>query len=177
MGVIMGALMIHGLAPGPMLIQSQPTLFWAVIASMFVGNLLLIVLNVPLLPLFVALLRIPQRVLAPLILVFCIVGAYSLNNSAADAVVMSVFGVLGWLLRKAKLDPAPFLLAFVLGGLFERSIRQAMLIGGGSPMIFIHKPISAALLALALVVVLIPPLRRLWRRKSAHREASFESTR
>ena len=159
MGVLMGALMIHGITPGPMLLQSQPALFWGVIVSMFVGNMMLIVLNVPLLPVFVALLRIPQRILSPLILVFCVVGAYSLNNSTTDIVTMGVFGVLGWLMRKARLDPAPFLLAFVLGGLFERSFRQSLLIGGGSPMIFLQKPISAALLAAAALLLVLPLVR------------------
>lgn len=160
MGVIMGALMIHGVVPGPMLMINQPALFWGVIVSMFVGNLMLIVLNVPLLPVFVSLLRIPQRVLSPLILVFCVVGAYSLNNNTFDVVLLAVFGVIGYLMRKVRLDPAPFMLAFVLGGLFERSLRQALLIGGGSPMIFIQKPISAVLFA-AVVVLLLAPLVRL----------------
>ena len=159
MGVLMGAFMIHGIAPGPMLLQSQPALFWGVIASMLIGNLMLIVLNVPLLPVFVALLRIPQKILSPLILVFCVVGAYSLNNSTTDVVMMVIFGLLGWVLRKVRLDPAPFLLAFVLGALFERSFRQSLLIGGGSPMIFLQKPISLALLSVAALLLLLPIAR------------------
>ncbi len=167
MGVLMGALMIHGITPGPMLMQTQPALFWGVIVSMFIGNLMLIVLNVPLLPVFVALLRIPQRILSPLILVFCVVGAYSLNNSPADVAVMAVFGVVGFGMRKARLDPAPFLLAFVLGGLFERSFRQALLIGGGSPLIFVQKPISLTLLIVAAGLLLLPLLRFVFARRGS----------
>lgn len=164
MGVMMGALMIHGVVPGPMLMVNQPTLFWAVIVSMFIGNIMLIVLNIPLLPLFVSLLKIPHRILLPLILVFCVVGAYSLNNSTFDILLLAIFGVIGYLLRKVNLDPAPFLLAFVLGGLFEKSFRQALLIGGGSPMIFLQKPISACLLAVVVVLLFLPVLRLILRR-------------
>ncbi|MCC7426875.1 MAG: tripartite tricarboxylate transporter permease [Alphaproteobacteria bacterium] len=159
MGVIIGALMIQGIAPGPMLVAQRPDLFWGVIASMLVGNLLLLVLNVPLLPLFVALLRVPQRILAPMILLFCVVGSYSLQNSAFDVLLVGIFGILGWSLRLVKLDPAPFMLAFILGELFEKSVRQALLIGVGSPMIFVQKPISAVLLASAVLVLLWPLLR------------------
>lgn len=166
MGVIMGALMIHGLAPGPMLMQNQPRLFWGVIVSMFIGNLMLVILNVPLLPLFVSLLKIPHKVLSPLILVFCVVGAYSLNNNVFDVTLLVVFGVAGYLMRKVDLDPAPFLLAFVLGGLFERSFRQALLIGGGSPAIFLQKPISAVLLLCAAAMVLWSLFRLLSERKA-----------
>ncbi|MGG5822010.1 tripartite tricarboxylate transporter permease [Falsiroseomonas sp. HW251] len=159
MGVMIGALMIQGIAPGPMLAAQRPDLFWGVIASMLVGNVMLLVLNIPLLPVFVALLRVPQRILAPLILLFCVVGAYSLQNSAFDVVMVGIFGVLGFLLRLVKLDPAPFMLAFVLGELLEKSLRQALLIGIGSPMILVQKPISATLLVMAALVLLWPALR------------------
>jgi putative tricarboxylic transport membrane protein len=159
MGVMIGALMIQGIAPGPMLAAQRPDLFWGVIASMLVGNVMLLALNIPLLPAFVALLRVPQRILAPLILLFCVVGAYSLQNSAFDVVMVGIFGVIGFLLRLVKLDAAPFMLAFVLGELLEKSIRQALLIGIGSPWILVQKPISAALLALAALVLAWPLLR------------------
>jgi putative tricarboxylic transport membrane protein len=162
MGVIVGALMIQGIAPGPQLVKTQPGLFWGVIASMLIGNLFLIVLNVPLLRVFVALLRVPQRLLSPLILLFCIVGAYSLNNSTFDVLAVVVFGLIGFVLRKADLDAAPLMLAFVLGEMLERSFRQALLIGAGHPSIFVTKPISAALLACAAAIL----LRALWRRVS-----------
>ncbi len=159
MGVMIGALMIQGIAPGPMLAAQRPDLFWGVIASMLLGNVMLLVLNIPLLPAFVALLRVPQRILAPLILLFCVVGAYSLQNSAFDVVMVGIFGVMGLLLRLVRLDPAPFMLAFVLGELFEKSLRQALLIGIGSPMILVQKPISATLLAMAALVLIWPTLR------------------
>ena len=159
MGVIMGALMIQGIAPGPMLMQSQPTLFWGVITSMFIGNAMLIVLNVPLVGVFVKLLQIPQRMMSPLILLFCVIGAYSLNNSEQDVLMMAVFGILGYVMRKVRLDPAPLMLAFVLGSLFEGSVRQALLIGGGSPMIFLQKPIAATLFAAAALLFVVPIAR------------------
>ncbi|HEV7265495.1 MAG TPA: tripartite tricarboxylate transporter permease [Falsiroseomonas sp.] len=149
----------EGIAPGPMLATERPELFWGVIASMLIGNLMLLVLNVPLLPAFVSLLRVPQRILAPLILLFCVVGAYSLQNSAFDVMMVAIFGVVGFLLRLVRLDPAPFMLAFVLGELLEKSIRQSLLIGLGSPMILVEKPISAALFALAALVLCWPALR------------------
>ena len=165
MGVMVGALMIQGIAPGPLLAAQHPELFWGVIASMFIGNLMLLVLNIPLLPAFVALLRVPQRLLAPLILLFCIVGAYSLQNSAFDVMMVGIFGVLGFLMRLVRLDPAPFMLAFVLGELLEKSLRQALLLGMGSPRILFEKPISAALLAFAALVLLWPLLKLLTPRK------------
>lgn len=160
MGVIIGALMIQGITPGPQLVQAQPRLFWGVIASMIIGNLFLILLNVPLLRVFVALLRVPQRLLSPMILLFCVVGAYSLNNSALDVVAVAVFGMAGFVLARAGFDAAPMMLAFVLGDLFERSVRQALLIGGGRPAIFVEKPIALALFACAGAVLLWPLLRR-----------------
>ncbi|MBA3776766.1 MAG: tripartite tricarboxylate transporter permease [Betaproteobacteria bacterium] len=160
LGVILGALLIHGIPTGPTLITNHPELFWGVIASMLVGNTLLVILNLPLLPIFVALLRIPQPILLPLILLFCVVGAFSLNNNVMDAIVMSALGIAGYLLRKGGFDAAPLILAYVLGPLFERSVRQALLIGYGSPMIFITKPIAAAFVVASVLVLLIPYVRR-----------------
>jgi putative tricarboxylic transport membrane protein len=153
--------MIHGIAPGPALLSSHPDLFWGVIASMLVGNALLVILNLPLLPIFVALLRIPQTILLPLILLFCVVGAFSINNNTLDIVAMGAFGLAGYVLRKGGFDPAPLVLAFVLGPLFERSVRQALLIGYGSPTIFVTQPIAAAFVAAAALVLLYPLMRRL----------------
>jgi putative tricarboxylic transport membrane protein len=160
LGVILGALMIHGIAPGPNLITTHPSLFWGVIASMLVGNALLVILNLPMLPLFVALLRIPHMILMPLVLLFCVVGAFSINNNTLDVITMAAFGFAGYALRKGGFDPAPFVLAFVLGPLFERSVRQALLIGYGSPSIFITQPISAGLVGAAILVLLYPILKR-----------------
>lgn len=160
LGVILGALLIHGIPVGPMLITNSPELFWGVVASMLVGNVLLVILNVPLLPIFVALLRIPQPILLPLILLFCIVGAFSVNNNVTDAIVMGGLGIAGYFLRKGGFDPAPLILAYVLGPLFERSVRQALLIGYGSPTIFITEPIAAAFVAASVLVLLLPYARR-----------------
>lgn len=164
LGVILGALLIHGIPIGPSLIENRPDLFWGVVASMLVGNALLVVLNVPLLPVFVAMLRVPPRVLLPLILLFCVIGAFSLNNNPTDVLAMAAFGVVGWLLHKAGFEPAPLLLAYVLGPMFERAVRQALLIGYGSPTIFLTEPIAASFLALALLVLIGPALLRRLRR-------------
>jgi putative tricarboxylic transport membrane protein len=164
MGVMMGGLLIQGIQPGPMLIQQRPDLYWAVICSMFVGNVMLVILNVPLISVFVRLLAIPFAILSPLIIVFCVIGAYSLRNSTFDVALMLAFGVIGWLMRYARLDPAPLVLAFVLGDILERSVRQALLVGMGSPAIFVTRPISAGLLALAAILLAWPLVRALMRR-------------
>jgi putative tricarboxylic transport membrane protein len=160
-GIIMGALLIHGISPGPRLIVDHADLFWGVVTSMFIGNAMLIVLNVPLVGVFVSLLRIPQTVMAPFILMFCGIGAYSLNNSVDDVLSMAGFGLLGYGLRKTGFDPAPLLLAFVLGSLLEQNLRQGLLIGYGSPAIFIEKPIAAFFLAAAVLGLLWPLASRL----------------
>ena len=164
-GVIMGALLMQGITPGPRLIYDHPELFWGVVASMFIGNVVLVILNVPLIGLFVALLRIPQSILNPFIILFCGVGAYSLNNSVTDVLAMTGFGIVGYVLRKARFDPAPLLLAFVLGALLEQNVRQGLLIGLGSPLIFIQSPISATLLAFAVVVILAPLVKAIVARR------------
>jgi len=160
MGVMLGALMIKGMAPGPQLAATQPQLFWGAVTSMFVGNLMLLVLNVPLVSVFVQLLRIPRYVLSPLIVLFCVAGAYSVGNSGFNVMVMVTFGFVGYALRKADYDPAPFLIAFVLGSIFENSLRQSLLIGQGNPLVFLRSPIAAAVFALTAVVLLWPLIRR-----------------
>jgi putative tricarboxylic transport membrane protein len=171
MGVIMGALLIHGVTPGPKLIVEHPQLFWGVVTSMLIGNLMLVILNVPLVGVFVSLLRIPNAILSPLILLFCVIGAYSLNNNATDVVVMMLFGGLGYGLRKLHFDAAPMLLAFVLGSIFEKSLRQALIIGYGDWLTFVHRPISAAFLAVTLLLVGWPLLRRGWERATRRQGA------
>ncbi|HYF54649.1 MAG TPA: tripartite tricarboxylate transporter permease [Salinarimonas sp.] len=173
MGVMMGGLLIQGIQPGPRLLETRPDLYWAVVCSMLIGNVMLIILNVPLISIFVRLLRIPFGVLSPLIIVFCVVGAYSLRNSAFDVGLMLVFGVVGWLMRAARLDPAPLILAFVLGDILERSVRQALLVGLGSPMIFVTRPISAALLTLAALLLLWPAARWCLARRSGKRRTGL----
>jgi putative tricarboxylic transport membrane protein len=155
MGVVLGALMIHGVNPGPQLYVERPELFWGVIISMVVGNLMLVILNVPLIGLFVRLLRIPSGVLSPLIVLVCVIGAFSMNNNVIDVFAMFVFGLLGFLMKRASVDPAPLIVAFVLGTMFESSLHQSLSIGYGNPAVFVQRPISAVLLALSAAVIVL----------------------
>lgn len=155
MGVILGALMIHGVAPGPQLYIERPDLFWGVIASMVIGNLMLIVLNVPLIGIFVRLLRVPPGILSPIILLICIVGAFSINNSSTDVFAMFVAGLAGYLMKKSLIEPAPMIVAFVLGTMFESSLHQSLAIGYGSAWVFLERPISATLLAAAVLIAVL----------------------
>lgn len=167
MGVMMGALMIQGIAPGPALASQHPELFWGVITSMFIGNVILVLLNVPLIRLFVRLLDVPMRLMAPAIMLFCIVGAYSLNNNWLDVLVMVVFGALGLFLRIARFDPAPLVIAFVLGEVFEGSVRQALLISGGEMGIFVSSPLSIGFAVAVVLVLALPALQAIFRRRTA----------
>jgi TctA family transporter len=160
-GVIMGALLMAGVTPGPRLIVDHPEMFWGVIASMFVGNAILVVLNVPLVGLFVSLLRVPRAVMAMLILFFCVIGAYSLNNNMFDVATMLVFGLAGYGLRKTGFDVAPLLLAFVLGRLFEESLMQGLIIGHGEVGAFFASPLSAFFLAITVLILGLPLVLRL----------------
>jgi putative tricarboxylic transport membrane protein len=167
MGVMMGALMIQGIAPGPALATQHPELFWGVITSMFIGNVILVLLNVPLIRLFVRLLDVPMRLMAPAIMLFCIVGAYSLNNNWLDVLTAMVLGALGFLLRLGRFDPAPLVIAFVLGEVFEASVRQALLISGGELDIFVSSPLAAGFVAAAALVLVLPLAQRLLGRRAA----------
>ena len=165
-GVIMGALLMAGVTPGPRLIVEHPELFWGVIASMFVGNLILVVLNIPLVGLFVSLLRVPRTVMAVLVTFFCVIGAYSLNNSLFDVGAMLAFGLVGYGLRKSGFDVAPLLLAFVLGELLEESLMQALIISRGNLGAFVSSPLSAGFLLAAILVLTLPVvLSRVLRRR------------
>lgn len=159
-GVIMGAILMAGVVPGPNLIVERPEMFWGVIASMFLGNIMLVALNIPLVGAFVALLRVPRGPMAVLIVAFCVVGAYSFNASLFDVAAMIGFGVLGYWLQRAGFDTTPLLLAFVLGALFEQSLRQGLIIGYGEPAVFLESPISAAFLAVAAALTVGPPVVR-----------------
>jgi TctA family transporter len=164
MAMMMGALMVHGIAPGPQIIAKQPELFWGLVSSMWIGNVVLVLLNLPLIWLWVKLLTIPYRILFPAIIVFCCIGAYSLKNSVADVAIMAVFGVIGYVLRKLRCEPAPLLLGFILGPMLEENFRRTMLVSGGDLTVFVTRPISASLLAVAAVLLLavtLPALRRL----------------
>jgi len=164
MAVLLGAFIIHGIQPGPLLMGKYPQVFWGTIASMYIGNVFLLILNLPLIGLWVQLLRVPYLLLFPLILVFTLIGTYSLSNNSTEILIMVLFGVIGYFMRKLRYDGAPFLLALILGPLLETSFRQSLIIG--SPAIFFQRPISAGLLGFALLVLTLGPLLRM-NRKSA----------
>jgi putative tricarboxylic transport membrane protein len=162
MALMVGAMTIHGIVPGPQVMTKQPELFWGLITSMWVGNLMLVIINLPLVGLWVRLLRVPYRMLFPAILIFCAIGVYSINNAPADAVMVAAFGLVGYWLSKHDFEPAPMLLGFVLGPLMEENLRRAMLIARGDPTTFLVRPISGSLLAIAallLVVAVLPMIR------------------
>ena len=153
--VMLAAIMVHGVAPGPLLIQQQPALFWGFIASMYVGNVMLLILNLPLVGLFVNILRVPYPYLYPAILVFATLGVYAVNNSVVDVWIMLVTGVLGWVLRKLDFETAPVVLGVVLAPLLELSLRQSLAMSDGHYGIFVQRPISATLLAVGAALVLL----------------------
>ena len=165
LAILMGALMIHGVQVGPMLIQAHPDLFWGVVTSMYIGNAMLLILNLPLIGLWVQVLRVPYAILFPLILLFCLIGSYSLNNNIGDMIVMIVFGIVGYLMRKYKYDAPPLVLAFVLGPIMEQSLRRSLLISNGSPFIFLQRPISAALIIFVIFLLVFPLIPRLKKKK------------
>jgi putative tricarboxylic transport membrane protein len=154
MAMLFSAFIIHGVQPGPMLIKSSPDVFWGLVASMYVGNAMLVLLNLPLVGVWVQLLRIPYRILMPLILLFCLIGAYSLNNSTFEVSLMVFFGGMGYLMRKFGFEAAPLVLAFIMGPLLEQNLRQSLLISGGSFAIFVTRPIACTTLVIALVLLL-----------------------
>ena len=157
--LIFAALLIHGIRPGPLLVAQQPQLFWGLIASMYIGNVMLLVLNLPLIRVWVRLLQVPYGLLAPFIIVFVLVGAYSVNNSAFDVGVAVAFGLVGYVLRKLHFEPAPLVLAMILGPQLEASVRRALIFSRGDVLIFFERPISAVLMTLA-VLMLLSPLAR-----------------
>src|SRR6187397_1425619 len=163
MALMVGAMTIHGIVPGPQVMTKQPELFWGMVASMWLGNLMLVVINLPLVGVWVTLLRVPYRLLYPSIIVFCCIGIYSINNSPTDVVIAAIFGLVGYWLTKHDFEPAPLVLAFVLGPLMEENLRRAMLIARGDATVFITRPISGVLIALAvglLVLSALPMIRK-----------------
>ena len=151
--LLFAALMIHGIQPGPFLIPEHPDVFWGLVASMYLGNIMLLIINLPLIGVWVQVLKVPQWLLFPLILLFCIIGAYAINNSFFDVGVMMFFGVLGYVMRRFEYEAAPLVLAFVLGPIFEKSLRQSLKLSGGSFSIFFTRPLSATLLVLAALLL------------------------
>lgn len=154
MGLVLGALIIHNVTPGPLMLTQHPEIFWGVIASMYVGNVMLLILNLPLIGVWVKLLQVPYSILAPLILLCCLIGSYSLNNNAADVFIMIIFGIIGFVLKKYEYDLAPIVLALILGPIIERSFRQSLVLSRGSLFIFFQKPISAGCLVITALLLL-----------------------
>jgi putative tricarboxylic transport membrane protein len=157
--------MIHGLQPGPLLVKEHPDFFWGVVTSMYLGNILLLFLNLPLIPLWVKVLKVPYPILFPLIVLFCVVGAFSLNNSPMDILVMTVFGVIGYLMRKLQYEGAPMVMAFVLGPLLELNLRRSLIVSDGSFAIFFTRPISAGILIIACLILSLSFLSKLRQKK------------
>jgi putative tricarboxylic transport membrane protein len=165
MALMVGAMTIHGIVPGPQVMTKQPELFWGMIASMWLGNLMLVVINLPMIGLWVRLLRVPYRLLAPSILVFCAIGVYSINNAPVDVIIAGVFGLIGYWLIKHDFEAAPALLGFVLGPLMEENLRRAMLIARGDVTVFVTRPISGGLLAVSLFLLIIAVLPMIRKRR------------
>jgi putative tricarboxylic transport membrane protein len=162
--MIFAALLIQGVTPGRLLLKDHPDLFWAVIASMYIGNVLLLVLNLPLVGLWVQLLKVPYSILAPVIVLICSIGVYSMKNDVSDVMMMVIFGVVGYIFRKLQFELGPLLLAFVLGRILERSLRQALLISRGDLSIFFTRPISATFLTIVILMIFAPIPMVLYRR-------------
>lgn len=156
MAILLGAFLSYGVNVGPLLISNNPEIFWGVVASMYIGNVLLVALNLPFIGLWVKVLKIPYGFLFPLILVFCVIGSYSLSNSVTDVVVMVVFGIIGYIFKKTNYEAAPLIMAMVLSPLMENNFRQSLLLSQGDFAIFISRPISATLLGLAALMLILP---------------------
>jgi putative tricarboxylic transport membrane protein len=169
MAVFFGALMMYGLQPGPLLIKEHPEMFWGLVASMYLGNVMLLVLNLPLIGLWVKVLKVPYPILFPLILMFCLIGAYSLNYSVTEVLIMLAFGCIGYLFKKFEYEGAPLILALVLGGRMEASLRRSLLLGNGDPTIFLSRPISAGFLIVAILILVFPLF---FRRKKTQSDVS-----
>jgi putative tricarboxylic transport membrane protein len=172
MALMIGALTIHGIQPGPQVMTERPTLFWGMVASMWIGNLMLVVINLPLIGIWVQLLKVPYRLLYLAILLFCAIGVYSVNNNTFEVVLTALFGLLGYVFIKLECEPAPMLLGFILGPMMEENLRRAMRISSGDPMIFVDRPISLGLLiaaAVLLLIVAVPAIR-------SKREEAFQES-
>jgi TctA family transporter len=171
MALMMGAMIIQGIAPGARVMEERPELFWGMIASMWLGNLMLLVINLPMIGIWVSLLRIPYRLLFPAIILFCCIGVYSLNNSTFEVYLTVLFGLLGFVFIKLGCEPAPLLIAYILGPLMEENLRRAMLLSRGDPVVFLLRPISCAILiaaALLFLATILPMVRK--KRQEAFQE-------
>ncbi len=168
--VLLGAFMIHGLQPGPTFIAKYPDVFWGTIVSMYLGNAMLLILNLPLIPLWIKVLKVPYPILFPLILVFCLIGVYSLNFSQVEIALMIGFGVLGYLMRKFKFEMAPLVLALVLGPMMENNLRLALLISQGNPLVFITHPISAVFITISAILIISAAIPGIKKKRSQFKE-------
>ncbi len=158
MAIMLGALIIYGVEPGPFLLKKHPDLFWGVVTSMYTGNVMLLVLNLPLIPMWVKVLKIPYVYLFPMILLFCLIGAYSINNTTMDILIMNIFGLLGYVMKKVSYEGAPLVLALVLGPMFENSLRLSLVISHGSFLIFLTRPLALVFVIAAVLVIVSPYL-------------------
>jgi TctA family transporter len=171
MALMVGAMTIHNIQPGPQVMTSNPELFWGLIASMWLGNAMLIILNLPLIGIWIKLLSVPYRWLFPAIVLFCAIGVYSTNNNTWDIWMVAMFGVVGYTSIKLGMEPAPLLLGFILGPMMEENLRRAMLLSRGDWSVFVTRPLSASLLAVALLLLIIVALPSI---KSKRQEAFVE---
>ena len=163
MALMVGAMIIQGIQPGPQVMSERPQLFWGMIASMWIGNLMLVVLNLPLIGIWIKLLQVPYRVLYPAILLFCSIGVFTINNTSFDVMQTAAFGLLGVIFVKLECEPAPLLLGFVLGPMMEENLRRAMLLSRGDPTVFFTRPLSLVMLLMAAALLLLiaaPNFRR-----------------
>ena len=175
--MLIAALLIHGVPPGPSLVNDHPTVFWGFVASMYVGNLMLLALNLPLVGIFVNLLRIPYAYLYPLIIMFCVIGVYEVNHSIVDVWIMLIMGVVGYGLKKFGFDPAPLVLGLVISPIFEMSLRQSLIMSNGNWLIFLQRPIALTLMAGCAVLLMLSAYslmaaRKDWRVKLAEAESA-----
>jgi putative tricarboxylic transport membrane protein len=174
LALLFGALLLQDITPGPQLISNNPGIFWGVIASMFIGNLILLILNLPLVGIFVQLLRLRMGILAALAVVVTLVGVFSINTNVFDMWVVLVFGLLGYMMRKTGFEPGPLILAFVLGPIMERSFRQSLLISNGDPTIFFTRPISGTLIGIAALIIVLSAVQ-FFRKRARERAGDAEA--
>jgi putative tricarboxylic transport membrane protein len=156
MALLLGALMIYGVQPGPLFISSNPELFWGVVASMYMGNVMLLVLNLPLISIWVQILKVPYSILYVIIVILCQIGAYSINNRVTDVLLINIFGIVGYLMKRYQYEGAPLILGLVLGGMLENALRRSLMFSYGDPTVFFTRPISAIFLLIALVFLITP---------------------
>jgi TctA family transporter len=167
MALMLGALIVHGITPGPMVISQRPDLFWGLIASFFVGNALLVILNLPLIGIWIRILMIPRAYLFPAVIFFVCIGTYSLSNSTFDVLLVIVFGTIGLVFKLLDYPPAPLILGFILGPMLEEHFRRALLLSNGDPTVFLTQPISGSFLAVSVLLCALASLSSVRKRLSA----------